>query len=146
MHFIEIKSMINRSLLSLNNQLLNGNVKKSLQIFGNLSQLKPRADEQLSTSKSQSFTSFHKSFIDEQFGNQNKRPDTISIYNTNASADPSNHALNENSTSVIDSLLNVLSNNEFIRVCKQIIVGGSVGALAGSLLGQTSQFFYAVYS
>jgi hypothetical protein len=147
--------MINRSLSSLNNQQLNGHVRRLSQKFENLFEIKTKSNEQLSSPKSQVFTSLHKSFIDGQFENQHKRikariltthSDTISIYNTNASTDISNHALNEGSSSIINSLLDVLSNKELIRVCKQIIVGGSAGALAGSLLGQTSQFFSIVCS
>jgi hypothetical protein len=129
--------MSNQSLSSLN-----GNVRRLSQKFEKVFHLKTRSNEQLSSPKSQLFTSIHRSFIDGQSTAKTRiltrRSNTIPIYNTNANEDELNQSLNENSTSVINSLLNLLSNKELRRIIKQIIVGGSFGALTGSLLGQTS--------
>ncbi|CAF4022559.1 unnamed protein product [Rotaria sordida] len=139
--------MSNRSLLSLNNnQELNGNVRRLSKKFENLLELRTESYEQLSSPKSQLFTSIHKSFIiDEKFDNQNKQnknhilnrcSDTISLYNTNLHRDRSNHLLNKNSISMINNLLNLISNKMLIRIFKQILVGSSIGTFNGSLIGQ----------
>lgn len=111
--------MSNRSLLSLNNQEMHGNVRRLSQKFENLFEL----NEDLSSPKSQLFISL-----------PNKKQNTH-VLTTRSNTD----ALNEKSTSIINSLL---SNKELIRIFKQIFVGGSVGTFAGSLLGQTSQLFF----
>ncbi|CAF3501041.1 unnamed protein product [Rotaria sp. Silwood1] len=138
--------MPNRSLLSFNNQDLNGNVRRLSKKFENLSELRIESYERLSSPKSQLFTSIQKSLItDEKFENQNKQKknyilnkcsDTISFYNTNLHKDRSNHLLNKNSISIIDSFLSLISNKMFIRIFKQILVGSSIGILNGSLIGQ----------
>ncbi len=122
----------NRSLSSLNNQQLNGNVRRLSEKFENLFEITTKSNEQL-------FTSVHR-----LLENQKKthilitRSDTISVYNTNANI----HLSNQSSISIRDRLLNLLSNKRLIRILKQILVGGSIGALTGCLLGQTSQVFF----
>ncbi|CAF4030357.1 unnamed protein product [Rotaria sp. Silwood2] len=133
--------MSNRSLLSLNNQGLNGNVRRLSKKFENLLELRTESYEQLSSPKSQLFTSIHKSFTtDEKYENKNhclnRCSDTISLHNTNLHRDQSNHLLNKSSISMIDSLLSLISNKMLIRISKQILVGSSIGVINGSLIGQ----------
>ncbi len=61
MNFLETKSMPNRSLLSLNNQQLNGNVRRLSQKFENLFEIKTESNEQLISPKTQLFISVYKS-------------------------------------------------------------------------------------
>jgi hypothetical protein len=118
--------MSNRSLSSLNNQQLNGNVRRLSEKFENLFEITTESNGQLFTS------------VQKKTQILITRSDTISVYNTNANV----YSSNESSISIRDRLLNLLSNKQLIRILKQILVGGSIGALTGSLLGQTSQVFF----
>ena len=139
MSFIDRPHMSNPTL---NQSFCHGHVRRLSEKFEHLGEMMTvESNERLQPVAScHPFTPF-----DEARSSVSRRsPMHAASLNSNTNADRSRHALNDDSetrsVSAVQKVRDFLSDKETIQVLKQILVGSSVGALTGSLLGQPSQF------